>query len=127
VFIDFSSRFPAVPEKELVRVFKWPNRGFHAWEIYKLTISDVFDIKDDEYKGTLVDGAVTYIRKQGDRRDYPSIATWSPAFLQYSLIRLIASQDIDLHLKRQDFYAKIVRLDKIYAWDGVLNLAMYLH
>jgi len=126
-FIDFSSKFPAIPEKQLVRVFKWPNRDYEACEIYKLLISNIFDAKDDRYEGTLVGGTVTYLRKRGDRRDYPSIATWSPAFLQYSLIRLVANQNIELHLKQQNFHAKIVRLERIYAWDGVLGLALYLH
>jgi hypothetical protein len=80
-FIDFSSKFPAIPEKQLVRVFKWPNRDYEACEIYKLLISNIFDAKDDRYEGTLVGGTVTYLRKRGDRRDYPSIVTWSPAFL----------------------------------------------
>jgi hypothetical protein len=104
-----------VPEKQLVRVFKWPNRDFEACEIYKLIISDAFGAKDDRYDGTLIDGTVTYQRKRGGRSDYPSIATWSPAFLQYSLIRLVASQNIELHYKHQTFHAKIVRLEKIYA------------
>jgi hypothetical protein len=62
-------------------VFRWPNRDFEAWEIYKLIISNVFDEKDDYYKGTLIAGIVTYLKKKGGRKDYPSIATWSPAFL----------------------------------------------
>ena len=70
-----------MPEKQLVRVFKWPNRDFEACEIYKLIISDAFGAKDDRYDGTLIDGTVTYQRKRGGRSDYPSIATWSLAFL----------------------------------------------
>jgi hypothetical protein len=59
----------------LVYVFKWPNRNYEAYEIYKLLISNIFDAKDDRYKGTLVSGTVIYLRKRGDHRDYPLIVT----------------------------------------------------
>ena len=59
-FIVFSNKFPAVLEKQLVRVFKWPNRDYEASEIYKLLISDAFDAKDDRYDATMIDGSVTY-------------------------------------------------------------------
>jgi hypothetical protein len=72
-------------------VFKWPNRDFEAWEIYKLTISNVFDVKDNRYEGTLIDGTVIYLKKKGSQKDYLTIVTWSPAFLLYSLIRLVAN------------------------------------
>jgi len=100
VFVEFATKFPTVPEKQLVRVFKWPNRDFEAWEIYKLTISNVFDVKDDRYEGTLIDGTVIYLKKKGSQKDYPTIATWSPAFLLYSLIKLVANQNIEIHLKQ---------------------------
>jgi hypothetical protein len=127
VFVEFATKFPTVPEKQLVRVFKWPNRDFEAWEICKLTISNVFNVKDDRYEGTLIDGTVTYLKKKGSQKDYLTIATWSPAFLLYSLIRLVANQNIEIHLKQQNFYSKIVRLERIYTWARVLDLALLLH
>jgi hypothetical protein len=126
-FISFSNKFPAVPEKQLVRVFKWPNRDYEAAEIYKLTISDSFDAKDDRYEQTLVNGSMTIHKKRGGKENYTSLSIWSPAFLQYSLIRLVAGRDIELHHKQQSFHQRIARLEKIYAWDGVLSLAMHLH
>ena len=55
-------------------MFRWLNRDFKAWEIYKLIISNVFNEKDHRYKGTLITKIVTYLKKKGGRKDYPSIA-----------------------------------------------------
>ena len=99
-FISFSNKFPTVPEKQLIRVFKWPNRDYKVSEIYKLTISDAFDAKDDRYEQTLINGSMTIHKKRGGRENYTLISTWSPAFLQYSLIRLVAGRDIELHHKQ---------------------------
>jgi hypothetical protein len=38
-----------------------------------LTISNVFDIKDDRYEGTLIDGTVTYLKKKRSQKDYLTI------------------------------------------------------
>ena len=99
----------------MVCVFKCPNYDFKAWEIYKLTISNVFNVKDDRYEGTPINGTVTYLKKKGSQKNYPTIATWSPAFLLYSLIRLMANQNIKIYLKQQNFHLKIMRLKRIYA------------
>ena len=80
-----------------------------------MTISNVFDVKDDRYEGTLIDGTVTYLKKKGSQKDYLIIVTWSPAFFLYSLIKLIANQNIEIHLKQQNFHLKIIRLEQIYA------------
>jgi hypothetical protein len=64
-----------VPEKQLVCVFKWPNHDFKAWEIYKLTISNVFNIKNNRYKGTLINRIVIYLKKKGSQKDYLTIIT----------------------------------------------------
>jgi hypothetical protein len=75
IFINFYSKFPAIPKKQLVRVFKWPNRDFKAYEIFKLIISDAFSAKDNCYDETLINRTITYQRKHRGRGDYPSIAT----------------------------------------------------
>jgi len=62
-----------VPEKQLVRVFKWLNRDYEAAEIYKLTISDSFDVKDDRYEQTLVNRSMTIYKKRGGKENYTSL------------------------------------------------------
>ena len=56
-------------------MFKWLNRDFKAWEICKLTISNVFNVKDDRYKGTLINRIVIYLKKKGSQKDYLTIIT----------------------------------------------------
>lgn len=39
----FFSLFPLVPQKQLVRVYKWPNADYSPSEIYKLLLDSAFD------------------------------------------------------------------------------------
>jgi hypothetical protein len=80
-YVAFSNKFPRVPKKQLARLFKWPNREYDASEIYKLSISNMFDEKDNNFESKLVDRVMVFNKKRGTRDNYASITIWSTAFL----------------------------------------------
>jgi hypothetical protein len=124
----FFSLFPLVPQKQLVRVYKWPNADYNPSEIFKLLLDSAFDNIDDTYESIMMPTGKVYQKRAGKREDYGDTnAKWSAAFLLWTAIRVVHSKDIDLFLKLHRFHAKIVRLSETYTWDGVLKLAVHLH
>jgi hypothetical protein len=123
----FYAMFPLVPQKQLVRVYKWPNPDYDPSEIYKLSLDSAFDSVDDTFESTMTVSGMVHTKRKGRKEDYKSPTVWSTAFLLWQAIRVTYSKDIDLYLKLHKFHAKIMRLAATYAWDGVLSLAIHLY
>ena len=124
----FFSLFPLVPQKQLVRAYKWPNADYNPSEIYKLLLDSAFDNIEDTYESVMTPTGKVYQKRAGKKEDYGDTnARWSAAFLLWTAICMVHSKDIDLFLKLHCFHARIIRLSKTYAWDGVLKLAVHLH
>ena len=56
----FFSLFPLVPQKQLVRVYKWPNADYNPSEIYKLLLDTAFDSIDDTYESVMTSTSKVY-------------------------------------------------------------------
>jgi hypothetical protein len=75
--------FPTVDQRQLARVYKWPNYEYDTSEIYKLKATTAFDAVDDTFESKMTaSGKVEYSRKKGSEKDYKTPAIWSAAFLQ---------------------------------------------
>lgn len=111
----FFSLFPLVPQKQLVRIYNWPNAEYNPSEIYKLLLDSAFDSIDDTYEAVLTPTGKVYQKRAGKKEDYgDTSAKWSAAFLLWTAIRVVHSKDIDLYLKLHRFHAKIIRLSETY-------------
>jgi hypothetical protein len=112
----FFSLFPLVLQKQLARVYKWPNADYNPSEIYKLLLDTVFDTIDDTYESVMIPTGKVYQKRAGKKEDYvDTSAKWSAAFLLWTAIRVVHSKDVDLYLKLYRFHAKIILLSKTYA------------
>jgi hypothetical protein len=75
--------FLTVDQRQLARVYKWPNYEYNASKIYKLKATTAFDAVDDTFESRMTaSGKVEYSRKKGLEKDYKTLAIWSAAFLQ---------------------------------------------
>jgi len=120
--------FPTVDQRQLARVYKWPNYEYDASEIYKLKATTAFDAVDDTFESRMTaSGKVEYSRKKGSEKDYKTPAIWSAAFLQWMAIRHMYTRDFDLFLRLFRFHDGIMALSRVYSWGGVLDLALVLH
>jgi hypothetical protein len=112
----FFSLFPLALQKQLVRVYKWPNADYNPSEIYKLHLDTAFDSINDTYESVITPTGKVYQKRAGKKEDYSdTIAKWSVAFLLWTAIYVVHSKDIDLYLKFYRFHAKIIQLSKTYA------------
>ena len=107
--------FPTIDQRQLTRVYKWPNYEYDASEIYKLKSTTAFDAVDDTFESRMTaSGKVEYSRKKGSEKDYKTPAIWSAAFLQWKAIRVMYTRDFDLFLKLFRFYNNIMALARVY-------------
>ena len=110
----FCALFPLVPQKQLVRVYKWPNADYDPSEIYKLCQDSAFDSIDDTFESTMTLHGLVHTKRKGRKEDYKTPTSWSTAFSLWTAIRVTYSKDLDLYLKLFKFHAKIIRLAGTY-------------
>jgi hypothetical protein len=109
-----------VPKKQLVRVFKWPNRDYEVVEIYKLIISNLFNIKDDYYKQTLINRSMTIYKKQGEKKNYILLLISPLSFYNIPLLSSLPAAISSFIISNNPFIKGLLDLKKSMPRTGCL-------